>query len=154
MSGKKEWGSACWFLFHGMASKVKDDHFHNIKNDIWTHITSICNNLPCPDCRKHASELMGRTNKNIILSSKRNLEIFLFDFHNIVNKRNNTRIMTIEEYDILYKNANLPSIINNFINKFFSKTSNSKLMTDALHRQLFYSNFITWIRSNINKFNL
>lgn len=151
---KKEWGNVCWFLFHGMATKVKEEHFDSIKNDIWQYINDICSNLPCPECRKHATELMSKTNKNIILNSKRNLERFLFDFHNIVNKRNNSRIMTIEEYDALYNKINLIVVINKFILIFFSNSNNSKLMIDAMHRQFIYSNFMKWITINIYKFNL
>ena len=77
---KKEWGNACWFLFHSMATKVKDENYNEIKNDIWRYINLICANLPCIECRKHATELMGKTNRNVILNSKRNLELFLFVF--------------------------------------------------------------------------
>jgi len=150
---KKDWGPACWFLFHGLASKVKDEHFESVKNELWEYINYICNNLPCHECRKHAIDLMKTTNKPLILKSKRNLELFLFDFHNVVNKRNHSRTMTIEEYDILYNNINLKQVVNNFIFKFFSNTNNSKLMLDAMHRQLIYGNFMNWIKSNYHKFN-
>lgn len=150
---KKEWGSACWYLFHGLATKVKEEHFNDLKNDIWKYINFICNNLPCPDCRKHATELMSKTNKNIILSSKRNLELFLFDFHNIVNKRNNSHVMRIEEYDKMYNSVIFSRVLNNFMVKFFANSNNSKLMLDAMHRQFLYSDFINWIYGNIHKFN-
>ena len=151
---KKEWGPACWFLFHGLATKVKDDEFENIKNGIWEQITGICNNLPCHECKNHATELINKTNVNVILRTKRNLELFLLDFHNLVNRRNNTRIMSIEEYDNKYKTANLRLIITNFISKFSSSTRNSKLMLDVMHRQFFTSSFINWINSNMSKFNV
>jgi hypothetical protein len=151
---KKEWGNACWFLFHGLATKIKDEYFNEMRDDIWKFINLICSNLPCYECRKHAIELMGKTNKSTILSSKRNLEMFLFDFHNMVNKRNNTRVMSIDEYDTMYKSINIRNVITNFINKFFSNANNSKLMLDAMHRRLFYDEFVIWIKNNINKFNL
>ena len=151
---KKEWGPACWFLFHGLATKVKDEEFDNIKNGLWEQITGACNNLPCPECKKHATDLIGRTNVKLILSSKRNLEIFLLDFHNLVNKQNNMGLMSIQEYDNKYKNANLILIINNFISKFLTSTRNSKLMTDVMHRHFFTSSFINWINLNISKFNV
>lgn len=149
---KKIWGNACWFLFHVLATKVKEENFNELKNDIWRYINLICNNLPCSECRKHANELMAKTNKSVILTSKRNLEIFLFDFHNIVNKRNNTRIISLDEYDDLYSKIHLGSVINNFINVFFSNTNNSKLMNDSMYRKLFYVEFVNWLRRNINKF--
>ncbi len=151
---KKEWGPACWYLFHGLATKSKEDEFEVIKYGLWSQIEGVCNNLPCPECKQHATELMRKTKKDLILSSKRNLELFLFDFHNLVNKRNGLKQMSIEEYDNLYKKANLMSIINNFIAKFTTSTKNSKLMTDTMHRHFFISSFITWVNSNISKFNV
>jgi len=151
---KKEWGPACWFLFHGLATKVKESEFENIKYGLWQQIVGICNNLPCHECKKHATELIEKVNTPIILSSKRNLELFLLDFHNVVNKRNDSKIMTIEEYDRQYRRANLIPIIQNFISKFITNARNSKLMTDAMHRQFLSANFINWINANINKFDL
>jgi len=151
---KKVWGSACWFLFHGLASKIKEDNFDNVKNGLWEQINAICKNLPCHECREHATELMRKSNKNLILSSKRNLEMYLFDFHNLVNKRNNLTIMKIEDYDLLYNSANLIQIINNFMSKFSMSSHNSKLMLDVMHRELLMVKFRKWISENIRYFNL
>lgn len=149
----KIWGPSCWYLFHGLASKVKEEDFEKIKLSLWTNIVEICNNLPCPDCRKHAMDTISKTNKQNILKSKRNLELFLFDFHNMVNTRKGYKILTIQEYDTMYKNANIQLIIYNFINVFNQSTRNSRLMTETLHRQLFMNNFIKWININKNSFS-
>jgi hypothetical protein len=148
----KIWGPSCWYLFHGLASKVKEEDFEKIKLSLWTNIVEICNNLPCPDCRKHAMDTISRTNKQNILKCKRNLELFLFDFHNIVNARKGYKILTIEEYDSMYQKANVQMIVYNFINVFNQSTKNSRLMTETLHRQLFMNNFIKWININKNSF--
>jgi hypothetical protein len=68
----KIWGPSCWYLFHGLATKVKEEEFEKIKLSLWTNIVEICNNLPCPDCRKHAMDTISKTNKQNILKSKRN----------------------------------------------------------------------------------
>jgi len=52
---------------HTLATRIKDERFETIKNDLWKVINEICNNLPCPDCRNHAVSLMSKTNKEIIL---------------------------------------------------------------------------------------
>lgn len=145
----KIWGPSCWYLFHGLATKVKEEEFEKIKLSLWTNIVEICNNLPCPDCRKHAMELISRTNKQNIIKTKRSLEVFIFDFHNMVNARKGYKILTIQEHDTMYQNANIQMIIINFINAFNQSTRNSRLMTETLHRQLFMNNFVKWI--NINK---
>jgi uncharacterized protein (DUF1499 family) len=150
---KREWGPACWFLFHTLASKVKEDKFEVVKNSLWEQINAICNNLPCHECRQHAIELMRNANKNLILSSKRNLELYLFDFHNLVNKRNNSRVMKIEDYDLLYNKANIYNIISNFMRKFLLSSNNSKLMLDVMHRELLIVKFKKWLSENISNFN-
>jgi hypothetical protein len=149
----KIWGPSCWYLFHGLATKVKEEEFERIKLSLWTNIVEICNNLPCPDCRKHAMDTISKTNKQNILKSKRNLELFLFDFHNMVNARKGYKILTIQEYDSMYKNANVQMIVYNFINVFNKSTRNSRLMSETLHRQLFMNNFIKWININKNSFD-
>jgi len=149
----KIWGPSCWYLFHGLATKVKEEEFEKIKLSLWTNIVEICNNLPCPDCRKHAMDTISKTNKQNILKSKRNLELFLFDFHNMVNTRKGYKILTIQEYDSMYKNANVQMIVYNFINVFNKSTRNSRLMSETLHRQLFMNNFIKWININKNSFD-
>ena len=149
----KIWGPSCWYLFHGLATKVKEEEFEKIKLSLWTNIVEICNNLPCPDCRKHAMDTISKTNKQNILKSKRNLELFLFDFHNMVNTRKGYKILTIQEYDSMYKNANVQIIVYNFINVFNKSTRNSRLMSETLHRQLFMNNFIKWININKNSFD-
>ena len=123
----KIWGPSCWYLFHGLASKIKEEDFERIKTSLWGNIVEICNNLPCPECRKHVTETIIKANKQLILKNKRNLELFLFDFHNMVNSRKGYKLMTIEEYDEMYKNANIKSIILNFITiKDFIKVYNIK----------------------------
>lgn len=149
----KIWGPSCWYLFHGLATKVKEEDFEKIKLSLWMNIVEICNNLPCPDCRKHAMDTISKTNKQNILKSKRHLELFLFDFHNMVNARKGYKILTIQEYDSMYQHANIQLIIYNFINVFNKSTRNSRLMTETLHRQLFMNNFIKWININKNSFS-
>jgi hypothetical protein len=141
----KTWGPSCWYLIHSLATKVKEDNFNGVKDSIWSIIFEICRNLPCPECREHATKLMSTANKNLILSSKRNLELYLFDFHNSVNKRKAYRTFTIQEYDELYGRANMMGIIGNFVSVFNVSTRNNKQLLDTLHRQLFIKRFIKWI---------
>jgi len=137
---------------HTLATRIKDERFETIKNDLWKVINEICNNLPCPDCRNHAVSLMSKTNKEIILRSKTNLETFLFDFHNSVNKRKGYKIFTKDEYDNKYRKINIKITIVNFINAFNASTKNSNLMMETFHRQRFIQKFIEWIKINKDNF--
>jgi len=148
---KSIWGPPCWFLMHSLATRVKNEKFETIKEELWKLINEICNNLPCPDCRNHAMVAMKNAKKGLILRSKQNLETFLFDFHNNVNKRKGYRVFTKEEYDKRYQTANLKNVVEVFVNSFNFSTKNSNLMMETFHRQRFIKQFIVWI--NVNKVN-
>ena len=149
----KTWGPPCWYLFHSLAAKVKEEEFDNIKHGLWGIISGTCSNLPCPECRQHATAIIGSVNANVVLRNKVTLEKFLFDFHNSVNKRKRYKIFTAEEYDSRYKNANLNKIIELFIASFNQSSRNNKLMMDTMQRQLFMKHFVNWINTNRIKFN-
>jgi hypothetical protein len=149
----KTWGPPCWYLFHSLAAKVKENEFDNVKMSLWGMISGICSNLPCPDCRQHATTIIRSVNVNNVLRNKITLEKFLFDFHNSVNRRKNYRLFTSQEYDSRYKNADLNKVISYFISSFNQSSRNNKLMMDSMQRQLFMKNFITWINTHRSKFN-
>jgi hypothetical protein len=146
---KSLWGPPCWSLMHVLATRIKEEDFENKKESLWLVINEICNNLPCPECRQHAVSLMRQTKKASVLKSKDNLELFLFDFHNLVNKKKGLKLFTKEEYNLKYKKENIRDIVFNFINIFNASARNNNLMTDAFHRQRFIQKFIAWI--NVNK---
>ena len=60
---RKCYGATNMVLFHTLAEKVKEIYFQEIKYDLFSFIRRICNNLPCPDCAKHATQYM----KTVIL---------------------------------------------------------------------------------------
>ena len=146
---KSLWGPPCWSIMHILATRIKEEDFENKKESLWLVINEICNNLPCPECRQHAVSLMRQTKKESILKSKDNLELFLFDFHNLVNKKKGLKLFTKEEYNLKYTTANIREVVSNFINVFNASTHNSNLMMETFHRQRFIQKFILWI--NINK---
>jgi len=149
---KKDWGNAVWFLFHTLAEKIKPEHTEELIV-IVSHITNICNNLPCPDCKTHASRVMVQVNKKEIASSKEALIDFLWRFHNDVNKRTKTELYTKEALE-KYKTANTANVIKNFI-QIMSKTSNNqKTMLNSFHRDLYIKKFIEYINKNIQKYNI
>lgn len=149
---KSLWGPPCWSIMHILATRIKEEDFENKKESLWFIINQICNNLPCPECRQHAVSLMRQTKKENILKSKDNLEIFLFDFHNLVNKKKGLRLFTKEEYNLKYKKANIREVVINFINIFNASSRNNNLMMESFHRQNFIQKFIVWINGNKESF--
>ena len=53
---KKRWSVPTWMFFHGIAEKVDETYYKNNYKDIFDIIRTICQNLPCPYCREHATD--------------------------------------------------------------------------------------------------
>ena len=149
---KREWGNAVWLLFHTLAEKIKDEHISELPILV-SNITSICNNLPCPDCQQHASKTMNMVNKNAIASSKEALIDFLWKFHNDVNKRTKTLYYSKESLD-KYKTSNTRNVIKHFIKIMSATSNNDKTMLHSFHRGLYMKQFIEYVNKNINKYNV
>jgi hypothetical protein len=148
---KRDWGNAVWLLFHTLAEKIKEEHIAELPILV-SHIASICNNLPCPDCQQHASKTMSIVNKTAIASSKEALKDFLWKFHNEVNRRTKAAFYPLESLDI-YKMANTHSVIKNFINIMNATSNNEKTMLYGFHRALYMKQFIEYVNKNNYKYN-
>ena len=151
MATKKEWGNATWFLFHTLSCKMKDEHFDELKDDFLNICSRICANLPCPDCSEHATSIMKNLNRGNI-KTKKDLQMFFFDFHNSVNKRVKKPLFT-ESSMFMYRNAITKNIIFNYISTMSKKYHNIKLITNSFHRDSTMNDFKKWISHNSNKFN-
>ena len=82
----KIWSNPTWAFFHTFAEKV-DESFYNRNRDICLQIIkTICNILPCPICRVHATNYMKKI-KIQQLRTKNDFRMMLFKFHNQVNRR-------------------------------------------------------------------
>lgn len=148
---KKDWGNAVWLLFHTLAEKIKDEYTAELPILV-THIVSICNNLPCPDCLQHASKTMAHVNKSTITANKEALIDFLWRFHNDVNKRTKTNFFTKESLD-KYKSANTNNVIRHFITVMSATSNNEKTMLHSFHRNLYMKQFIDYVNQNSYKYN-
>jgi hypothetical protein len=141
-----------WFLFHTLAEKIKDEHASTELAVIVTHVISICNNLPCPDCQQHATQKMNMTNKAAIITSKDTFIHFLWQFHNEVNKRTKAPFYPKESLE-LYKRAKTGEVIRSFISIMGGTSNNSKTMLNGFHRQLYLKKFVDYIKANLHKYN-
>ena len=115
---KKRWSVPTWMLFHGMAEKIDERFFKNNKEEVLNIIKMICDNLPCPYCRVNASKYIKKTMINV--NTKEDLKIFLYTFHNHVNKKLKKKHF---EKSILnkYKNINMLTAYKWFNNKFYGE---------------------------------
>ena len=148
---KSVWGPATWAMLHCLVLKIKDDA--NNMTQLKSLISSICDNLPCPDCQAHATQFLAQVNVPLIISSKENLINFLHAFHNNVNKRIGHREFSKIEHDNVYSRANTLNIIKYFLSIMDQNIHNEKLMMLSFHRKRSVKIITEYFDKNIHKFN-
>lgn len=148
---KEEWGNACWYLFHTLAEKLKEDQENEVPI-IFNEIKNICSNLPCPECSKHALVMLSTVKPNSV-RTKEDLIYFLLEFHNSVNIRLKKPIFTKDQCMQKYKKAVLPNIVNHFIQVFDKPTGIDHYMMYTVQRKNCLKRFISYINENAKKFN-
>jgi hypothetical protein len=148
-----KWGEPTWFLFHTLAEKIKPEYYQEIHKELLNLIYTVCSNLPCPTCAKHATQYLNAINFNT-LSTKESLKMMLFRFHNEVNKRKGFVEFPIEQLSVKYSAANTVNIIHNFMPHFEDKSGSMKLIADNLHRSRVALQMRAWFNKNIGYFEL
>lgn len=148
---KMKWGEPTWFLFHVLAEKVKEESFITVRSELLNKIYSICNNLPCPICAKHATDYMNKVNF-MTIQTKGDLKELLFNFHNEVNKNKNYPLFPRNRLEEKYKMAVTANIMKNFMKFFEDKQYNVQLISNKMHRERLISILKSWFNENIQCF--
>lgn len=145
------WGPAIWFFFHSIAQKVNENSFSIIKNDLFSHIKIICQNLPCPECSTHATNYMNGIDFSKI-NTREDLKKMLYVFHNEVNKRLGKPEYKYSELNEKYDKANLNRIIPLFFKFFEDKHSSPRMISDDIFTQRLSNSIRKWFDKNIHYF--
>jgi hypothetical protein len=148
-----KWGAPTWFMLHTFAEKIKPEHFNEMRDQLLQYIKSICINVPCPYCAEHATAYLNKTNFNTI-TSKEDLQLYLFKFHNEVNIRKKNPVFTWDQSTILYKSAKIINIFNNFIHHFKNKHHSLRMIADDMYRERISIVIKEWFELNLNKFEI
>lgn len=149
---KMKWGEPTWFFLHTMAQKVKPEYFDTIRQGFLTQISTICRNLPCPDCANHASNYLDNSNFNRI-QTKEDLILFLYNFHNAVNAKKGYPLFSKSELHEKYSKANTMNIINYFIYHFTDKSKSIRMISNDMFRVRIIKLLKEWLNSNIQYFD-
>lgn len=152
MTSKKEWGNACWYLFHTLAFKLKEKEEKKYVPILLKQILGICANLPCPECSNHAVNTLKKLNVKSITTREKMIEALLI-FHNIVNGRLGKKHFTRKEHDELYSRANIFSIYNNFFRIMTTSLKNEKALLNNFYRKKNVKELDVWLRSNLHIFH-
>lgn len=132
----KRWGTPTWYFLHVLAEKIYDNEYVKINKEFINIVVNILNNLPCPICRGHAVKYIKKHNIYKIYS-KHEMKMYLFAFHNWVNKRLKHKTQDIKILD-LYIKMDTIKVYKYFKQEFFK--------TNALAK-----NFFVWHRDSLNK---
>lgn len=148
-----KWGEPTWFLFHTLAEKIKLEYYPEIQKELLNLIYTICSNLPCPSCAKHATQYLNAVNFNT-LATKDSLRMMLHRFHNEVNRRKGFPDFPLEQLSTKYSAANTVNIIHNFMPHFEDRSGSIRLIADNLHRSRVALQIRAWFNKNIGLFEL
>jgi hypothetical protein len=151
LTGRAKWGPPIWTLFHTLAEKIKPEYFSAIRTDLLNVIYSICTNLPCPECAKHAMQHLNSLNFNTI-STKDDLKNMLFRFHNSVNLRKGTAVFDYSELSSKYSTMNTSMVIYKFMEVFATKNYNVQLISNDFHKNRAVAHMQKWFAQNIQCF--
>jgi len=143
------WGPPTWVFIHTLAEKIKVESFPLIGPKLIMIIIQICNNLPCPDCAAHSREFWSKV---IIpkITSKTDLIILLFLFHNVVNRRKKTPPFKYIDMQY-YRSLKLIETYNVFSRNFNTK-GNMNLLNESFHRKLMLAKLREWLMANLSHF--
>ena len=110
------WAAPTWYFFHTFAEKINPAFYRHNAYQCFDIIRQICYNLPCPECRYHATIYINKIRYQDV-STKEDLKFVLFTFHNFVNRRLGKPVFTWKQLE-LYKRANTRKIFKLFLSRF------------------------------------
>ena len=149
---KKQWGNACWYMFHTLAEKIKPQYVGDIQI-ILKLIINVCYNLPCPICSHHArNNIAAFPIINIV--TKDQLKQYLCNLHNKVNSQLNKSHMTIDECNKIYKHAITYRIIGYFRQSLLRQSGfNLRMAVANKNKTIHVTEMLNYLNNNIHKFN-
>lgn len=127
----KYWGTPTWYFFHSFAHHIDPGFYIKNKETICNMLKSICLNLPCEECTRHASRYTRGTLNPRNLKDKESLKRYFFNFHNDVNRKLRKPIFTDYEY---YSRSKLLEISKLFFSVFGSQKQSIRGFSDQLNR--------------------
>lgn len=145
------WARYTWALLHILCNNIKEEYFAEEIENIKRIIFGIFTNLPCPDCKQHATRFLHKSRDFRTIKNKPELINFIFNFHNIVNKRIGKRI---RNSDILsqYNNIPLIYIANNWYKYFRIYHIDQYSIREECERTKFKQLLLNYLKAKHDRF--
>ena len=115
-SAIKFWG-LYWASLHYLSYIYPDNPSNEQKEQIYKLIEKMRNNgILCTRCRNHFNLWCNDNDIKLHYNNKNNLIDYFINLHNDVNKRNNKKLFSRNEVDLIYNNFDDKILINYKIN--------------------------------------
>ena len=138
-----KWGTPVWILVHFICEFIDVNYFNNHKMQVFNILKTLCSNVPCPVCSKHASNYLNKINPRLI-NTKDKLRIFFFNFHNHTNK--NSKSPQFMWSDLKkYRNVRINNVIRAFLQSYPKQYYGNFSFTGNKRRTIAY-NFLKWLK--------
>lgn len=133
----KRWGEPTWYFFHTFIEKITEEFYNKNSEKCIKIYKTICFNLPCPICKKHAMNYI-KNHKIDRMLTRDLMKNFLFNFHNNVNKqlkKPEQNINILEQYKKItiskaYQFFNQEFYKQDYVSKHFSGWLKNTIKTD------------------------
>ena len=143
----QEWGNITWKFFHTLAIQINDEQFSEVRDKVINIIITTCNNLPCPYCKDHASNILDKKCYIKNIKTKEHFVEFLRQLHNIVNIKLGKKIFTLEEINDMYINNNIYIIVKQFIAIYSKPSGSPRLMSHTKNKSAYIKTLILNLNS-------
>lgn len=145
MVNKSVWGRLSWFVFHGLAHKLKLEYQY-LAPLLFAHIKALCVHLPCPDCARHAQLMWA--NYPFMVGGKEDLVRALWRAHNVVNIRLGKPVLSRNDHDQLYTAIPLFKVCNDYKQVMTATEGSDLRLTDSFHRKRTIDNFLNFVKQH------
>jgi hypothetical protein len=127
------WGPHYWNTLHFLAAAYDNNPNQSVRSVMKNFIQSLPVLLPCKECEDNALNFIKTKNLDVVVSTRKELFQFFFDFHNRVNARLKKPIAKIEdalkryhipkeEYKLYFQNYPKPAGVSDDLVPFLSIT--------------------------------
>ena len=136
------WGPKAWKLIHCTAQGYPDNPTEEDKHNFKSFYYRLPYILPCSMCKDHFIDELRNNPIEEHLSSRKNIKKWLYNLHNIVNKRLNKQVLSYKDADKIYRKKIYIDDINQFIIFIKKQVQCGELKLEDLNAMMFYLNKI------------
>ena len=104
------WGNAFWDIVHTAAWRVEDTPL--AVGTLLTHVHTLFKEVPCSICEVHA--LGTFATQNHAITTRKAINVAMWQFHNVVNARNGKPRFSWEEYVERYSTMDHSDVTETF----------------------------------------